>query len=201
MDAALAEFCAHGFSGASIQRIAASAGVTRSAIYRRYTDLHTLFSKVIDEQIATLEKQAKDLILTGDDPLQNLKRTMKAYCRFIVSPIPLSLQRIVIWEAASPSHIDMPRVPPLPTDLSDLLDSIILDAQTAKQIKPGPVELWRDVVLRLVAEGPRWQALASGEPWPEDRLQGDFDRMWPLFLAIAGTPVVRGATPAPQELP
>jgi AcrR family transcriptional regulator len=186
LDAALAEFRTHGFSGASIDRIARVAGITRSAIYRRYTDRQSLFRRVIDEQIALLEGQAGVLMNAVGDPMQALRQTMEAYCRFVVSPVALDLQRIVVWEAAASAEVDMPRIPALPTDLADPLDRLIVQAQAAGQIRPGPVDLWRDVLLRLVAEGPRWEALASGEPWDETRLKADFERMWPMFLTLAG---------------
>ncbi len=186
LDAALSEFRTHGFSGASIDRIAKAAGITRSAIYRRYTSRQALFRRVVDEQIALLEGQAGALMRSAGDPLEALMRTMEAYCRFVVSPVALDLQRIVVWEAAASGLVGMPQIPPLPTDLSDPLDRMIAAAQEAGKLRPGPVDVWRDVLLRLVAEGPRWQALASGEPWDEARLKEDFDRMWPVFLSIAG---------------
>jgi hypothetical protein len=101
--------------------------------------------------------------------------------------VALDLQRIVIWEAAASNEHDRPHIPALPTDLSAPLDSLIAQAQASGQLRAGPVEIWRDVLLRLVAEGPRWQALASGESWDEARLAADFERMWPMFLTLAGT--------------
>ena len=188
LDAALAEFRTHGFSGASIDRIARAAGVTRSAIYRRYTNRNTLFRRVIDQQVALLEAQAGALMHLAGDPLEALRRTMAAYCRYIVSRVSLDLQRIVIWEASASDDADRPRIAAVPTDLSDPLDRLIGEAQAAGQLRAAPVEVLRDVLVRLVAEGPRWQALASGEPWGEARLAADFDRMWPMFLAIAAPP-------------
>ncbi len=186
LEAALAEFRTHGFSGASIDRIAKAAGITRSAIYRRYTNRQALFRRVIDLQIASLEAQAGALKRSAGDPLETLRRTMAAYCRYVVSPVSLDLQRIVVWEAAASDDIDRPRIPALPTDLSDPLDDLIAQAQASGQLRVAPVELLRDVLVRLVADGPRWQALASGEPWGEERLAADFDRMWPMFMALAG---------------
>jgi len=186
LDAALAEFRTHGFSGASIDRIAKASGITRSAIYRRYTNRQALFRRVIDLQIALLEAQAGALMRAAGDPLETLRRTMAAYCRFVVSPVSLDLQRIVIWEAAASDDADRPRIPALPTNLSDPLDQLITRAQASGQLRAAPVALWRDVLVRLVAEGPRWQALVSGEPWSESDMTADFDRMWPMFLSLAG---------------
>jgi AcrR family transcriptional regulator len=188
LKAALTEFRVHGFSGASIERIAKDSGVTRSAIYRRYTSRQTLFQRVIAQQIALLEDQASELMRSASDPLETLRLTAQAYCRFVVSPVALDLQRIVVWEAAATDQSRIPKVPALPINLSDPIDRLVAGAQATGQLRAGPVALWRDALLRLVAEGPRWQALASGEPWDEARLNADFDRMWPLFVELVGHP-------------
>ncbi len=181
--AALQEFRTNGCAGASIERIAEVAKVTRSAIYRRYIDKQNLFLSVVERQIAILAEQARAVVRPSDDALTALRRTAQAHCHFVLTPLALDLQRIVIWEATSART----GVPPLPTDLSDPLDRLVEAAQAAGQLKPGPAPLWRDALLRLVAEGPRWQALASGQIWTEEMMRDDFERMWPMFLALAGT--------------
>lgn len=185
LDAALAEFRVHGYSGASIERIAAMAGVTRSAVYRRYGGRLALFQLVLDSQIALLQRQAEGLNRTATDPVEALRRTAQAYCRFVVSPVALDLQRIVIWEAAASDPSAIPRVPALPIDLSDPIDRLIAQAQACGKLPTGPVDLWRDTLLRLVAEGPRWQALTSGMAWDDRTLMADFDRMWGVFMTLA----------------
>ena len=183
-DAALAEFRIQGYAGASIERIAKAAGVTRSAIYRRYGGRLALFQLVIDAQIAKLENLAAGLIRSAPDPLEALRRTAQAYCCFVVSPVALDLQRVVIWEAASSDRSAIPRVPAIPSNLSDPIDRLIAQAQACGAMPAGPVDVWRDALLRLVAEGPRWRALASGEHWDNAALMADFDRMWGVFMAL-----------------
>ena len=185
--AALAEFRSSGFAGASIERIASAAGVTRSAVYRRYVDKRQLFAHVVQLQISALEGLADAVIQPSDDPLVALRRTAEAYCRFVLTPTAIDLQRIVIWGAASASHSDMPQVPSIPIDLTSQVDRRVAAAQAAGLLKPGPAEMWRTALLRLVTEGPRWQALTSDEPWTDERIRDDFDRMWDLFLVMAGT--------------
>lgn len=186
LKAALAEFRDMGFAGASIERIAQAAGVTRSAVYRRHGDKRQLLDHVLRLQIAQLEEQADAAILPSDDPLIALRRTAEAYCRYVISPTAIDLQRIVIWGAASRTRDDMPAVPSLPETLTRQIDRRIAAAQAAGMLKPAPADLWRTALLRLVTEGPRWQALTSAEPWTEARIRDDFDRMWGVFLAVAG---------------
>lgn len=184
MAAALAEFRVNGLAGASIERIAKTAGVTRSAIYRRYTDKQQLFARVMQAQIETLQGMADALIQPSDDPLLALRRTAEAYSRFVLTSTALDLQRIVIWEAAASPRNGGAVVDAIPAGLTDQIDRRVVAAQEAGLLRPGPVELWRTALLRLVTEGPRWQALASGETWSEKRIRSDFDGMWKLFLAM-----------------
>ena len=186
LHAALNEFRDMGFAGASIERIAHVAGVTRSAVYRRYGDKRQLLDHVLRLQIVQLEEQADAAILPSDDPLIALRRTAEAYCRFVISPTAIDLQRIVIWGAASRRREDMPVIPSLPETLMRQVDRRIALAQGADMLKPAPPDLWRTVLLRLVTEGPRWQALTSAEPWTEERIRADFDGMWDAFIAMAG---------------
>lgn len=186
LQAALAEFRDVGFAGASIERIARMAGVTRSAVYRRHGDKRQLLDRVLQLQIAQLEEQADAAILPSDDPLVALRRTAEAYCRFVISPTSIDLQRIVIWGAAARTRADMPFIPSVPETLTRQVDRRIALAQDAALLRPAPPDLWRTVLLRLVTEGPRWEALTAYEPWTEDHIREDFDRMWDAFIAIAG---------------
>lgn len=187
LKAALAEFRDMGFAGASIERIARAAGLTRSAVYRRHGDKRQLFDHVLRLQIAQLEAQADAAILPSDNPLVALRRTAEAYCRFVTSPTAIDLQRIVIWGASAAMRKEMSAIPSLPSELADQVDRRIASAQAAGMLKPAPIDLWRTALLRLVTEGPRWQALTSAEPWTETRIREDFGRMWDIFIAMAGT--------------
>ncbi|WP_404477345.1 TetR/AcrR family transcriptional regulator [Novosphingobium sp. BL-52-GroH] len=186
LQAALAEFRDVGFAGASIERIARMAGVTRSAVYRRHGDKRQLLERVLQLQIAQLEEQADAVILPSDDPLTALRRTAEAYCRFVISPTSIDLQRIVIWGAGARTRAEMPSIPSVPETLTRQVDRRIALAQDAALLRRAPPGLWRTVLLRLVTEGPRWEALTTYEPWTEDQIREDFDRMWDAFIAIAG---------------
>jgi AcrR family transcriptional regulator len=187
--AALQEFRAEGLSGASIERIAKAAHVTRSAIYRRYIDKRGLFETVLQHHSAKLKALGDAIIQASDDPLLRVRNTAEAYCRFMLSPEVVDLQRIMVWRAAAPDAATAPPIPSLslPPSLSEQLDQVIADAQRAGRLQPGPPGLWRDVLVRLVAEGLRWRALASSTRLSPDEITEDFGRMWPLFVRIAGT--------------
>lgn len=183
--AALDEFLRHGFSGASIDRIARGAKVARMAIYRRYGDKKSLFETVLFAQIRALEELAATISGDADDPLTELRLTARAYLEFSIAPTAINLQRILISEAAHLPSLSKQVAPPLPELLGERLDRLIADAQAAGQLVAGPAPLFRDALLRLVAEGPRWIALTGPTPWTTREIDEHFRLMWPMFLKIA----------------
>lgn len=185
VDVALDEFRERGFAGASIERIAVAAGVTRSAIYRRYADKQALFSGVADEQIGRLQELANQITSSAQDPLTVLAATLRSYVHFLLSPMALDLQRIIIAEAASFPSLAQRLASPLPTDIAIRIDGLVSAAVASGQLRNAPSGLWRDILLRMVADGPRWQAIVNPVPWTKVAIDRDFDRMWPLFLAVA----------------
>jgi AcrR family transcriptional regulator len=64
LDAAEAAFAAEGFGGASLDRIADAAGLTRGAIYSSFRDKADLFAAVLDRR---LERRTKEIAAVIDD--------------------------------------------------------------------------------------------------------------------------------------
>jgi len=185
LDAALDEFRSKGYAAASIEAIAAAAQASRNAVYRRYPDKHALFRAVLLVQIARLQKEVELLVHDEEDPLLALKRTIRIYFDFSLHPLALDLLRIVVSEARQFADLAAEMTSPLAAGLGERLCVLIRSAQAAGLLKLGPPELWRDVLRRLIVDGPRWQAL-GGWDWNEAAIQAEFERMWPIFLGIAG---------------
>lgn len=185
LSAALREFLDRGFSGASIERIAKGAKVARMAIYRRYGGKQALFETVLFEQIRQLETLASSIGSEAEDPLTELRVTARAYLEFMISPTAVDLQRILIAESSRLSTLSRQVAPPLPQSLGERLDQLIGRAQQAHQLIEMPGSLVRDVLLRLIAEGPRWEVLMGSKTWTVDDIEQHFQKMWPMFLKIA----------------
>lgn len=185
--AALREFLERGFSGASIERIAKRANVARMAVYRRYGDKQALFETVLYEQIRQVEALASTVGSEAADPLTALQRTARAYLGSMISPTAVDVQRILIAERSRLSTLARHVAPPLPQLLGERLDLLIQRAQQAGQLADIPVPLLREVLLRLIAEGPRWEALMGSMAWGEDDIDRHFGKMWPMFLKIAAS--------------
>ena len=68
LDAAEAAFAAEGFGGASLDRIADAAGLTRGAIYSNYSDKADLFAAVLDRRLDRRTAEIAEAIATAGEP-------------------------------------------------------------------------------------------------------------------------------------
>lgn len=78
LDAALREFVAHGYGGASINRIVRDAGVSKTTLYSRYESKGDLFHAIMQRQVDRLA-QAEPLSPRGGQ--LDLAEGLKAYGR------------------------------------------------------------------------------------------------------------------------
>lgn len=67
LDAAEAAFAAEGFGGASLDRIADAAGLTRGAIYSSFADKADLFGAVLDRRLTRRSREISDAIAGAGD--------------------------------------------------------------------------------------------------------------------------------------
>jgi len=103
----------------------------------------------------------------------------------MISPTAVDLQRILIAEGSRLSTLSQQVAPPLPQLLGERLDQLIGHAQQAGQLIEMPGALLREILLRLIAEGPRWEMLMGQKAWTADDIEQHFQKMWPMFLKIA----------------
>jgi AcrR family transcriptional regulator len=90
-------FMERGYSGTSIEAVAAEAGAGKNTIYRRYPTKADLFQAVVDEQIANLLR-APEGVAAGDleGGLSQLAVTL---VKAALNPQTTAFQRLVIAEA------------------------------------------------------------------------------------------------------
>ena len=68
LDAAEAAFASEGFGGASLDRIAEAAGLTRGAIYSNFADKADLFAAVLDRRLERRAEEIAEAIAAAGDP-------------------------------------------------------------------------------------------------------------------------------------
>ncbi|MET7394136.1 TetR/AcrR family transcriptional regulator [Dactylosporangium sp. NPDC005572] len=96
--AALEAFLREGYSGSSVNRIAAGAGVSIATLYRHFDSKDDLFIAVIRKACSTPDREA-DPDWLRMPPLQGLTRAGSDLLRNILSEQQLALFRVVTLEA------------------------------------------------------------------------------------------------------
>ncbi len=96
LQAAHAEFCEAGFDGASMDRLAKAADVSKPTLYQYFGDKDGLFAAVLEEGRAHIIAP----LVGGDGTLvDRLWRFSWTYARFVLRPDMLSLARLILGEA------------------------------------------------------------------------------------------------------
>jgi AcrR family transcriptional regulator len=79
LEAAAEVFCREGFSGASIDEIAAGACVSRQTIYNHYREKETLFMAVVDDVMTRANGMLFSILSTFPDKADNLEDDLTAF--------------------------------------------------------------------------------------------------------------------------
>lgn len=104
LDNARAVFCEQGFTGASMDEIAAASGVTKHTIYRRYPSKLALVDAVVERDLAQLTATIA-AVVGGADPVTALRETAWRYFSFSIEPANASFTSFLFAEAAYSSEM------------------------------------------------------------------------------------------------
>lgn len=99
LQGAMQVFLAHGYAGTSMDRVAATAGVSKQTIYSHFQDKQGLFTVLIER--VTIHRLQNDL---GSEPLCGepailLRRVAHAFLDRMSSPDYLNLLRVIVAES------------------------------------------------------------------------------------------------------
>jgi len=103
LDAGTRVFLAEGFAGASMDAIAAAAGVSKPTVYNHFADKQQLFEQIVSDMVAGITQPFFDQIddLSGDGDLaEHLRELAKLLLKGVMQPANLQLRRLVIGEAS-----------------------------------------------------------------------------------------------------
>jgi AcrR family transcriptional regulator len=142
LTAARAEFAAHGFSAASMDQIAASAGTTKPTLYTRFADKESLYERTIQDRAAAL---LAHLFASYDEAAklsvhEMIDTATRAYLEFF---------------ADEPDDFDLLFCPDRSRPATELADQV-LDA-----IINGITELVQQVLARSDRDAPRTARLLA----------------------------------------
>ena len=92
-------FLEEGYGGASMDRIAERAGVTKRTVYAHYASKHALFTEAVARGCANVMSQMLRPEHLGPDPRAGLFLLMRTTRELMISPGCLRLERAVAAEA------------------------------------------------------------------------------------------------------
>ncbi|MDJ1009410.1 MAG: TetR/AcrR family transcriptional regulator [Paracoccaceae bacterium] len=145
--AGLEEFYEHGFSGARLDRIAQSAGISRATLYLYFENKEALFAAVADHAIGTfIDSQAHELTSVEGSTRDLIERMVRTFYREIVSHKSSAILRILISEGE--------RYPTLVERYHRIIMTrgrqtlrAILDRGIARgEIRPGPAAKFEEII-------------------------------------------------------
>ena len=101
LGAAQQVFFAYGFVGASMDQVAAEAGVSKQTVYKHFSDKRTLFREVVTNVVRAREVGiTAEMLLSGDGSFEEQIRSFaRFFLKGVMQPDVLRLRRLVIGEA------------------------------------------------------------------------------------------------------
>jgi TetR/AcrR family transcriptional regulator, mexJK operon transcriptional repressor len=99
-EAAAAAFLAEGYEGASLDHIAATAGVSKQTIYNHFADKESLFRAICGDLTSRLVASLHPPGGSDENPAVTLRRLGQACLELALLPSSLALHRLIIGEAA-----------------------------------------------------------------------------------------------------
>lgn len=100
LDAAVDAFLRSGY-GASIDEIAAAAGVGKQTVYRHFGDKQALFAAALADARQAADVPMAQSVPRTDDPEHDLTRIGEHILASALSPTPAALHRLTVAEAAN----------------------------------------------------------------------------------------------------
>jgi TetR/AcrR family transcriptional repressor of mexJK operon len=101
MQAATSLFLSQGYSGTSMDQVAALAAVSKQTVYKHFADKYQLFREIVLEVTPTVDSFVA--VLAGLQQTQDLERDLRELARWYVTSVTqppiIQLRRLVIAEA------------------------------------------------------------------------------------------------------
>jgi TetR/AcrR family transcriptional repressor of mexJK operon len=132
--AAESVFFAQGFSAATIERIAADAGVSKVTVYGHFGDKETLFEAVITREVARIEAAAQQLNTDHASLEQSLIALGEIFIGFVLSPRVINFDRLLSADAAKNPALAGRFMEAGPRRIKGLVETIIARGDTSGEL-------------------------------------------------------------------
>ncbi|MDJ0704316.1 MAG: TetR/AcrR family transcriptional regulator [Leptolyngbyaceae cyanobacterium MO_188.B28] len=129
LEGAMAEFLAHGYAATSMDRVAATAGVSKATVYSHFQDKQRLFTALIQRLVSSKYKT-----IFGLESDQSLRGEPKVVLRTIAenmldniqqNPLLLSFMRVIVGESGRFPSLAQPYVQHMAKPVLELLSEYL----------------------------------------------------------------------------
>lgn len=170
VQAAIAEFRVSGFEATSMDRIAATAGVSKRTVYNHFPSKDDLFAQILQELWACTAA-ADAIVYRADEPLRaQLIALLTHKLTLLRDPYFLDLARVAIAEAIHTPE----RARSMVTKLSEKEEggaAFLRAAQADGKLKPGDPGLMSQLLQGHLKTFAFWPQVAMGQPALEEAQQ------------------------------
>ncbi len=125
LSAAEKAFFAQGFSAATIERIAADAGVSKVTVYGHFGDKETLFEAVVTREADQIKSAVAQLVTADSSLEQSLINLGEVFIGFVLSPRIIKFDRLLMAEAIKNPGLAKRFMAAGPHQIAHLLETII----------------------------------------------------------------------------
>jgi TetR/AcrR family transcriptional repressor of mexJK operon len=165
LEAAQQAFFAHGFVGASMDQVAATAAVSKQTVYKHFSDKEALFREVVTNIVRAREAGiAPDFLSTGDGPIgERLRAFARHFLRGVMHPNVLKLRRLVIGEAGRFPELGQSFYELGPRRAAEQLAVALREAAARQGLSLEDPQMAAEHLLSLILSNPLNQAMLLGE--------------------------------------
>lgn len=144
LDAALPVFAQYGYARATMQDIAAAAGISRAALYQCFSSKAALFRAGAERSHREMLGLVRDALAGDAPPLDRIEAGLEAYAAGVLVELAASPHRAELFAAGRALSGDT--VAASRADLIDALAAAIAAAERAGELRPqraglGPAQL------------------------------------------------------------
>ena len=164
LDAGLSVFAADGYSGASMDAIAAKAAVSKPTLYQYFGGKEALFSAIMLEQ---RDAMAGVLDHPSDSMVADLLHFASTYAAVVMRPDMLSLARLIIGEAQRFPEIGQAYQASGPDRLLARIMAYLTRRRAEGRLNFDDAELAAQDLWGLILSAPRTQALYRPDAIPD----------------------------------
>ncbi|WP_437222430.1 TetR/AcrR family transcriptional regulator [Planctomicrobium sp. SH661] len=186
LDGARLVFCRKGVANSSLEEIAATLGISKHTIYRRYPHKAALLEAVVERDIQQFRDALSSAAAMSKDPLKSLQRTALRYFEFGSSRDYSAFYLSVCAEAAFSPDLRKRLGDWAKISLEPLVEAIVA-AQSAGDLKPANPSIVCEILVDLL-EGANNRVRLQDESAPDRRTPRQlFNQRWTVFLAATAT--------------